>query len=126
MPPLPEQPRRLTNVVRTAADAESAGVAWKLDMPARGLDANVVALRPDQRIDRHVGAEVDVLLQVLAGDGTLGIDGEPIELTVGDLIWLPRRSVRDFAAGSSGLIYLTVHQHRESLVIGPPPPRAQP
>lgn len=120
---MPELPHRLTNVVATVADPESAGVAWKLAVPDRGLDANIVVLGPDRRIERHAGAEVDVLLHVLAGSGTLGTDGDEIDLAVGDLIWLPRRSVRDFTAGASGLTYLTVHQHRESLVIGPPPAR---
>lgn len=114
-------PKRLTNLTETAAAAATGtgGVLWKLDATDRGLDSNVIALTPGQVIARHRGAEVDVLITVLSGTGTLGTEGEPVTLAAGDLIWLPRRSEREFTAGPDGLVYLTVHQHRQSLVIEP-------
>ncbi|GAB19968.1 hypothetical protein GOEFS_098_00340 [Gordonia effusa NBRC 100432] len=116
----PALPRRLVNIgAAVEAKPEPAGVLWKLDAVGRGLDSNIVALRPEQRIERHVGAEVDVLLHVLSGDGSLGTASDTITLSAGDLIWLPRHSERAFIAGPGGLIYLTVHQHRESLVVRP-------
>ncbi|MFW0789149.1 cupin domain-containing protein [Gordonia sp. CPCC 205333] len=113
-------PRRLTNVgALLSTDTEAAGVLWKLDGSDRGLDSNVVALSPGQHIERHAGAEVDVLLLVLSGNGSVDTADETIALASGDLVWLPRYSERSFEAGESGLIYLTVHQHRESLVVKP-------
>lgn len=117
-------PRKLTNVVdAVSVDTDAAGVRWKLDAPDRGLDSNIIALAPDQRIAKHTGAEVDVLIHVLAGTGTLGTESGSVPLDVGDVIWLPRHSQREFIAGASGLTYLTVHRHRESLVIEPFSPR---
>ncbi|NMO04453.1 DUF2249 domain-containing protein [Gordonia sp. TBRC 11910] len=119
--PLPRKLTNLVDAVDTGSDA--AGVRWKLDAPDRGLDSNVIALAPRQQIARHTGAEVDVLIQILGGDGTLGTEGEDVALAIGDLIWLPHHSQREFTAGPTGLTYLTVHRHRESLVIEPFTPR---
>lgn len=67
-----------------------------------------------------------MLVHVLAGSGQLTPELHVIELRGGSLIWLPRRSVRRFAAGPDGLRYLTVHQRRQSLTltltVARPPP----
>jgi uncharacterized protein (DUF2249 family) len=39
------------------------------------------------------------------------------DLRPGALIWLPRRSRRQFTAGPDGLRYLTVHQRRQALTL---------
>jgi ethanolamine utilization protein EutQ (cupin superfamily) len=54
---------------------------------------------------------------VLAGGGSLATEGDQIDLRPGDLLWLPKRSQREFSAGSDGLRYLTVHQRRQALVL---------
>jgi len=38
-------------------------------------------------------------------------------LRPGSLVWLPRRSRREFTAGPDGLMYLTVHQRRQALTL---------
>lgn len=105
-------PRRLGNSADAVAGGE-AGVAWKLDLPHRDLDANVITLEPGGGIGEHTGAEVDVLVHILDGDGMVGTDAGPVEVAAGDLLWLPKRSRRSFSAGDGGLSYLTVHTHRE-------------
>lgn len=113
------QPQIVGNIVAALAGAGSRGsieVAWKLQASARDLDANVIVLGAGEGIDRHVGPEVDVLIQILAGDGRLITENGDIDLTPGDLVWLPRRSERRFLAGPDGLGYLTMHQHRQALV----------
>jgi quercetin dioxygenase-like cupin family protein len=108
-------------VIAMAANQDLAGAAWKLAEPARDLDANIVRLRPGGSIGRHAGPDLDVLLLILDGTGRLNTAAGPVELRQGALLWLPRRSEREFTAGPGGLAYLTVHRRRQSLVVGPPP-----
>ena len=111
-------PRVLTNTADVGA-TDAAGVAWKLDLHDRDLDSNVITLAPNGGIDRHTGADVDVLIHVLSGSGQLTTEDSPINLAPGALVWLPRRSQRQFTAGPDGLRYLTVHQKREVLPLTP-------
>jgi uncharacterized protein (DUF2249 family) len=104
-----------------AAAAGEARVAWKLEMRERDLDSNIIALDPGAVIDAHAGPDVDVLIHVLAGSGQLTTEVDTLELKGGSLIWLPRRSRRQFAAGPDGLRYLTVHQRRQALTLSPAP-----
>lgn len=121
-------PQILVNTadVVDAQDADVTGAVWKLPNAERDLDSNVIALPPGGGIDTHTGPDLDVLIHVLAGSGTLTTElGTAIALRPGDLIWLPRRSQRTFRAGEHGLRYLTVHKRRKALVLQPPEPRCQ-
>jgi uncharacterized protein (DUF2249 family)/quercetin dioxygenase-like cupin family protein len=108
-----------TNLVDDEAGADAAGASWKLTMRERDLDANVILIPPGGAIDAHTGPDLDVLLHVLTGTGKLTTERGELDLAPGALVWLPRRSVRRFAAGPEGLRYLTVHQRREALVLCP-------
>ncbi|MEU5208505.1 hypothetical protein [Streptomyces sp. NPDC020742] len=99
-----------------------AGALWRLAEPGRQLDANLVHIRPAERIEPHIEPDLDVLLFVVAGDGTLGTTGEPQPLTEGGLAWLPHGSTRSITAGEAGLSFLTVHRRRPGLQIRPPAP----
>lgn len=111
-------PRLLTDTAAIAAGSpDSAGAIWKLQMRARDLDSNIIALAPGATIDAHAGPDVDVLIHVLAGSGQLTTELDTLELRGGSLVWLPRRSRRQFAAGPDGLRYLTVHQRRQALTL---------
>ncbi|OEV10007.1 hypothetical protein [Streptomyces nanshensis] len=98
------------------ADAPS-GALWKLAESGRQLDANVVHLEPHRQVDTHAEPDLDVLLLVLDGSGTLGTGQGPQELAAGRLLWLPRGSSRSLTAGAEGLRYLTVHRRRPGLQI---------
>ena len=98
-------------------EADAAGVVWKLETRDRDLDSNVVRLSAGDSIDAHAGPDLDVLIHVLGGDGWLGTERGVIELAPGMLVWLPRRSRREFTAGEHGLRYLTVHQRRRELAL---------
>ncbi|CAM5637626.1 hypothetical protein [Streptomyces fumanus] len=114
-------PRVLTDTAALAAlpDAPS-GALWKLAEPGRQLDANVVHLPPSARVAPHTEPDLDVLLLVLSGAGTLlGTDG-PRGLRAGELAWLPRGAERGIEAGPDGLTYLTAHRRRPGLSIRPP------
>jgi len=98
-----------------ALAGEQAGALWRLPMRERDLDANVVQLPPGGRIEPHVGADLDVLVVVLAGSGVLTTELDELEVRAGQLLWLPRGSRRGFWADRDGLRYLTVHQRRQGL-----------
>lgn len=102
-----------TTAVAAAAGPGDAGAIWRLQPPDRELDANVIWLPPGAGIGRHDGPDLDVLLHVVRGSGQLVTEGSVLELRPGSLVWLPRRSRREFTAGPGGLAYLTVHQRRQ-------------
>jgi uncharacterized protein (DUF2249 family)/quercetin dioxygenase-like cupin family protein len=112
-------PRVLTNTAELAAEPDHTGAVWKLEVGERDLDSNVIALAPNDGIDAHAGADVDVLIHVLAGNGQLTTEQGEIDLAPGALLWLPKRSRRQFSAGPDGLRYLTVHKKREILPLTP-------
>jgi uncharacterized protein (DUF2249 family) len=111
-------PRVLCNTVLTAkTDSGTAGAAWKLQMRRRDLDSNIIHLPAEAIFEMHTGPELDVLIHVLDGAGQLTTELDTLTLETGDLIWLPRRSRRQFTAGPDGLRYLTVHQRRQALTL---------
>lgn len=114
-------PRILGDTAALAADTgepDVAGAVWKLQVADRELDSNVIALPPGGTIEPHVGPDLDVLIHVIAGGGTLHTEQGDVDLRPGVLLWMPRRSRRNFVADDQGLRYLTVHRRRESLLIG--------
>lgn len=117
--PLPRVLMNTTAIAGGGAEPDVAGVIWKLEVRERDLDSNVITLPPNSGIDKHTGADVDVLIHVLNGSGRLTTEEGTIELAPGALLWLPRRSRRQFTAGPEGLRYLTGHQKREILQLTP-------
>jgi uncharacterized protein (DUF2249 family)/quercetin dioxygenase-like cupin family protein len=118
-------PRVLADTAAVSASAADAtGAVWKLQMRERDLDSNIIALPPGATIDAHAGPDVDVLIHVLAGSGQLTTELHTLELRADTLLWLPRRSRRQFTAGTGGLRYLTVHQRRQALTLATAPASA--
>lgn len=99
--------------------AEGAdGALWSL--PHGGdLDANLVRLSAGAEIGEHRNDEVDVLLSVLAGSGTLVVDGVVHDLTAGHLALVARGGRRAVRAAAEGIVYLSIHRSRSGLSIGP-------
>ncbi|MEU4418271.1 DUF2249 domain-containing protein [Nocardia salmonicida] len=113
-------PRVLTDTtVLPSGQLDATGAVWTLPMCRRDLDSNIIRLVARGRIDAHTGPDLDVLIHVLDGTGTLTTEMGEIELAPGGLVWLPRRSRRAFTAGPDGLRYLTVHQRRQGFVLDP-------
>ncbi|MFC9679288.1 cupin domain-containing protein [Streptomyces sp. NPDC056948] len=112
-------PRVLCNTESLLSDDSTpAGALWRLAESGRQLDANLIRIPPQGRIDTHTEPDLDVLLLVVAGDGTLGPAADPqTTLAPGTLVWLPHGSERSLVAGSSGLSYVTVHRRRPGMQI---------
>ncbi|MEP6559610.1 MAG: DUF2249 domain-containing protein [Nakamurella sp.] len=111
-------PRVLVNsagIGAQAADPDGTGALWKLEMRDRDLDSNIFDLPPNGTIDAYTGPDLDILVHVVAGAGQLSTEVGTVGLRPGDVLWLPRRSRRQFTAGPDGLRYLTVHQRRRAL-----------
>ncbi len=115
--PLPRVLAGTEQTAVTAGGSGATGVIWKLQMRERDLDSNIIALGPGATIGEHAGPDVDVLIHVLGGSGQLVTELTALELRAGTLAWLPRRSLRQFTAGTGGLRYLTVHQRRQALTL---------
>jgi quercetin dioxygenase-like cupin family protein len=116
-----EQPmaRILADVHQLVVDdgRVAAGARWTLSESGRQLDANLIHLPAGQRVDTHTEPDLDVVLIVVAGDGTVGTPDGPQSLADGNLVWLPHGSTRDITAGTDGLSYLTVHRRRPGMQI---------
>jgi uncharacterized protein (DUF2249 family)/quercetin dioxygenase-like cupin family protein len=108
-----------TTAVGALPDNSITGAVWKLPMADRDLDSNIIHLPPGATIDAHDGPDIDVLVHVIHGSGRLATQLDTLDLTPGTLVWLPRRSRRQFTAGSDGLRYLTVHQRRKNVAVDP-------
>jgi len=106
-----------TDLAVAAGAPDAAGAVWKLQVRERDLDSNIVALPAGDTIDMHTGPDLDVLIHVVAGSGRLTTERNTVDLQPGVLLWLPRRSRRQFVAGSNGMMYLTVHQRRQALTL---------
>jgi mannose-6-phosphate isomerase-like protein (cupin superfamily) len=116
---MPDLPRVLHGVQPIVADqtAQPVGVVWRLEEVGRQLDVNVLNLPAGERIGAHVEADLDVLLVIVAGSGTMVTEAGLLTFGPGELVWLPRGSVRSLAAGAEGLAYLTVHRRRPGMQI---------
>jgi quercetin dioxygenase-like cupin family protein len=111
-------PRLLCDLNALAGvDPSPAGALWKLTEAGRQLDANLVHLPAHQGVETHAEPDLDVLLLVIAGHGTLATTDRTEELAVGVLCWLPHGSTRRINASADGLSYLTVHRRRPGMQI---------
>ncbi|MFJ4714437.1 cupin domain-containing protein [Streptomyces sp. NPDC088785] len=106
----------LADVLAAARDG-ATGALWRLDGAARQLDANVLRLRPGTRGTPHVEPDLDVLLYIAEGRGTLWRAGAEEELAPGTVLFVPRGEERAVSAGADGLVYLSAHRRRPGMTI---------
>ncbi|MFD6875803.1 MULTISPECIES: cupin domain-containing protein [unclassified Streptomyces] len=121
----------LTDLDAVIADApaDATGALWRLTGTGRGLDSNLIRLRPRAVIGEHAEPALDVLLVVVEGGGRMDTEDGPLDLRPHSAVWLARNARRSLTAGPDGLTYLTVHTRRPGLGIGtaaPGTPAARP
>jgi quercetin dioxygenase-like cupin family protein len=117
---LPERPtaRVLVDLRELVDDSHvPTGARWALAEPGRQLDANLIHLPAGQRVDTHTEPDLDVILIVIAGGGSVGTPDGKQALAGGNVVWLPHGSTRNITAGDNGLSYLTIHRRRPGLQI---------
>ncbi|MGW8374913.1 hypothetical protein [Streptomyces sp. ODS28] len=111
-------PRVLCDTASLASGVPRAtGALWRLDEPGRQLDANLVHVPPRERIASHTEPDLDALLLVVSGEGTLETAEGSQSFAPGALVWLPHGTARSLAAGRDGMTYLTVHRRRAGMQI---------
>ena len=98
----------------TALDGR--GPAW--GTASEDLNATLLVWREGEGQPEHVNEGRDVALVVLAGSGTITVDGAEHALTPGALAIVPRGAARSVVAAAEGLRCLTVHRRRGGLEIG--------
>ncbi|MEU9714421.1 hypothetical protein [Streptomyces sp. NPDC047976] len=106
------------DAVIAEAPADATGALWRLTGTGRGLDANLIRLRPGTVIAEHAEPALDVLLVVVEGGGRIDTEDGPHRLRPHTACWLARGARRSLTAGPHGLAYLTVHTRRPGLGIG--------
>jgi len=110
----PPMPLNLRDTIRAAREADRTGAVRSL--VSTDLNVNVVRLAQGESIERHVNREVDVLIIVLEGAGTLIIADQTHELQAGIAMMIPKESWRAIhAASDSDLAYVTCHRRRPGL-----------
>jgi quercetin dioxygenase-like cupin family protein len=107
----------MTSYVDVAAALAGDGprIRWSVE---NQLQSNLVSLEPGAVVEEHVERELDVLLVVVAGDGTLHADGGEHVVTAPAVVVLPAGTRRAIVAGRAGLSYVTAHRRRTGLSIG--------
>lgn len=124
-PAVPTEIRSERPAVRVLADVHAltetslvpSGARWTLAEQGRQLDANLIHLPAGHRVDTHTEPDLDVVLIVIAGCGTVGAPDGDQTIADGNIVWLPRGSTRNVSAGDNGLSYVTVHRRRAGLQI---------
>lgn len=109
-----------TTTTGVGVEPDPAGVVWQLAVQSREIDADVTRLSAGQDTGMYVGPEFDAMIHVLSGNGSLTTELGTIALAAGALLWMPKRSKRQFVVGSDGLRYLTIHQKRQFLSLMAP------
>ncbi len=116
-----ERVRSAAGVEVTSLDQPGEGTLWSI--ASADLNANVLAWPAGGGVPEHTNSERDVLLVVVAGGGTLLIDGRPLILRAPQVLLIPRGASRGITAGPEGLRYVSAHLRRDGLVkLRPPSP----
>lgn len=87
-------------------------IAWSAS--SDDLNTNLLTLKPGEAVEPHRNDEVDVLLVVITGEGTLTVSGEQHRLAPSVAVIIPKGTERAITSETS-LAYLTCHKQRRGL-----------
>lgn len=79
------------------------------------LNLNLISCTAGQGIDRHVNAEVDVLIVGIDGEGSVEIDDAWHDLRPGQAVVIRKGARRATRCDGDHFAYLTCHRHRSGL-----------
>lgn len=103
----------VVDLLATLQASDVQGAIWS--HAGNDLNANLVRLDAGESVGGHVNGEVDVLLIGLLGAGTVELDGQSHRVGPGQLVILPKGTLRAIEAGEEGFAYLTCHRRRPGL-----------
>jgi len=99
------------------AAGDGHGPLW--GVAADDLNATLLAWDPGEGPAEHANEHRDVLYVVVAGGGTLTLDGEARAVRAPAAFVVEKGRMRALAAGADGIRYVTAHLRREPLQIRP-------
>lgn len=105
------------DLAAVAALASGPGPIWT--QQTDDLNVNVIAFEAGQGIGEHVNGEVDVLIVVVTGQGTVTVDGRDHALTGGRALIIPKGARRAIRSSDERFVYLSCHRRRAGLMPGP-------
>ena len=115
LPPWTAEPEAEGSPVVRLAAGGGSGPVW--GTASEDLNATLLAWPPGSGTPEQVNEERDVLLVVLAGSGTLELDGEGHAVAAGHAVLVAKGRRFRVVAGPGGLRYLSVHLRRPRLQI---------
>lgn len=89
---------------------ENTGPQW--GTATDDLNGTLLSWNQGQEIAAHVNNEVDVIMVVVEGTGTLILDGVRHEIRGGIAAVIPKGVERAVIAESTPLVYLNIHRKR--------------
>ncbi|HEX5440341.1 MAG TPA: hypothetical protein VFW76_05620 [Ktedonobacterales bacterium] len=110
------QAQRLDIAARQAEAEQQQRAGAIASLVGADLNVNLVRLLPEEYLEAHINAEVDVLLVGVAGAGAVELDGSQEPLDAGSAIYVPKNARRAIRATSQGVTYLTCHRRRGGLM----------
>ena len=112
--PAPQIHDLATLAAASASDATATGPIWSL--ASADLNLNLLHFTTGDGVPDHINAEVDVAGLVIAGTGTVEMDGRAEALRPGCLFFMPKGARRAIRATSDDFAYLTCHRRRAGLM----------
>ncbi len=91
-------------------EASQGGPQWGL--ACEDLNATLLWWPDQHTITPHVNNEVDVLLLVMDGSGTVVVNGEEIAMSAGQALLIPKGAERAIRSATPSFCYLNIHRRR--------------
>lgn len=102
------------NTIDATKREGTGGAIWGTE--TEDLDATVVRWDTGLGVASHINDEVDVIMTVLLGTGSVTVDGETSLLGPGQIVVIPKGAAREIKAYSDGITYLNVHKRRKRML----------
>jgi mannose-6-phosphate isomerase-like protein (cupin superfamily) len=101
------------DLAAVAREASGPGVAWSRQ--SDDLNVNLLVFPSGDGVEPHVNGEVDVLIVVIAGEGSIAVDGVHRPLRAGQALLVPKGAQRAIRGVSERFAYLSCHRRRGGL-----------
>jgi quercetin dioxygenase-like cupin family protein len=104
----------LAALATNAGTNKTAGAVWSL--VSTDLNLNLLHFGNGDRVAAHINSEVDVIGLVIAGEGTIALDGRQERLQPGKFFFVPKGARRAIQSRSPDFAYLSCHRRRAGLM----------